>query len=215
MRFSLDQLSPSMRDQVLAKLGEQSNTTISHSSHKKGAKGNRRKRLIESMRQSRGQAHWVMVGDVSPALALWLPGALLASLNDLLSVLNLSTRIAYRNATHEAVWRAVVDLPRPPAGFDSPFGITVYRYAPVMRQDLDAINAKYFIDGIVKTGLVPDDDPANVGELRLKRGKGDWAAAMLVHVLHAPVPDPESILMAAFPEHFNEASLQGVSVDAT
>lgn len=206
MWVSLDQLPPGYRDQAWDKLGKQGINATRPPSRKQDPKQRRRERLIESMRQCRGCAGWVMAGNEISALALCLPGALLASINDLLHTLNLRSRIAYRTATHEAVWRAIVDLPPKPAEFVSPFGITVYRVAPVMRQDLDAINAKYLIDGVVKAGLIPDDNPTHVGEISLKRGEGDWAAAMLVYAMHAPVTDPELTLRAAFPERIEQIS---------
>ena len=205
MRFSLEQLPPRYREQAEDKVGEQRSGTsgtisLPGRNTQTNSKSNRRIRLIESMRQCRGRARWVIAGSDYPALVIWLPGALLASVNDLLHSLNLSSRIKYRNAAHDAVMRAVIDLPQTPETFQSPFGITVYRFAPAMRQDMDGMNAKYVIDGVVKTGLVPDDDPAHVGEITYKRVSGDWATAMLVHVLRAPSLDTDATLRSAFPE---------------
>lgn len=143
-----------------------------------GARGSREGEVIRSVLQSR------ISGAYEPARGFRarFDGAKLLTLNELLR-LNPMARHRYRGAWHRAAHDAVL-LIAPRARLAGPLAVSILRRgARLVDNDGLAAALKFAIDGFRCCGLIEDDDPSVVAEIRLSQERG----APAVEVAFEPI----------------------------
>lgn len=123
--------------------------------------------VIHSVLQARISGSY----DPSAGFRASFDGAKLLTLNELLR-LNHMARHRYRSAWHRAVYDAVI-LIAPRARLSGPLSVSITRRG-VRLVDNDGLAAalKFAIDGFRRCGLIADDDPSVISEIRLFQEKG-------------------------------------------
>lgn len=176
MRFPrIDDLPERLRAQVLQKAPELLTPDRPvRATQKPGEPNSTAERKIASAAESPGYVE--LLGGL---LALRFPRAMLPTVNDLLGV-TLRTRIRLRNAWHDTVERAIAGGPDGLFAPIEPVYLIVTRGTPYRLCDLDNLNAKYAIDGLRYSGLLPDDQPSYVLGVFNQQHKGAPQVSILV-----------------------------------
>lgn len=108
-------------------------------------------------------------------LSFWFDGARLLTVNQLISILEKHWRaiIPYRKACKNMVARALAGLPGPAPFFDGPTRVIFYRRGK-KSVDLDALPTmfKYVTDSLREHGVISDDNPEIVVDIRTLQEQG-------------------------------------------
>lgn len=121
--------------------------------------------------------------DEGPMLALWFDGARLLTVNELFSIYQYRKyeTYAYKKAWRILVKNALLSLPKGQSRprFDGPTRIWLYRRGTRL-VDLDALPTmfKYAVDALRTHGVIPDDNPEIIVDVRFLQEKGTPSAAI-------------------------------------
>jgi hypothetical protein len=130
-------------------------------------------------------------------LSLWFDGARLLTVNQLILLLkkHWSSTIPYKKLCRKMVKRALEGLPEAPPVFDGPTRLWLYRRGKNL-VDLDSLPTmfKYAIDSLRAQGVISDDNPQIIVEIKVVQEKGlpalgmrlerlkDWAPPEVGHL---------------------------------
>jgi len=114
-------------------------------------------------------------------LSLWFDGARLLTVNQLILLLkkHWSSTIPYKKLCRKMVKRALDCLPSAPPVFDGPTRLWLYRRGKNL-VDLDSLPTmfKYAIDSLRAQGVISDDNPQIIVEIKVVQEKGLPALGM-------------------------------------
>lgn len=116
-----------------------------------------------------------------PTLSLWFDGARLLTVNQLILLLkkHWSTTTPYKSLCRKMVGRAIAGLPEKSPVFDGPTRLWLYRRGKKL-VDLDSLPTmfKYATDSLRTEGVVSDDNPEIIVEIKVVQEKGLPALGM-------------------------------------
>lgn len=127
--------------------------------------------------------------DEGPMLGLWFDGARLLTVNELFSIYQYRKyeTYAYKKAWKNLVENALLSLPRGQSRpkFDGPTRLWLYRRGTRL-VDLDALPTmfKYAVDALRTHGVIPDDNPEIIVDVRFLQEKGKPTVAIRLERLH-------------------------------